>query len=79
MRSCDRKLAEAVQAQLDLRCWKLVVEGLEDWADQDPKTDPRPRVVDLEQLSGVGQALESVIVVHLKDSARSRPLVKKSV
>jgi len=65
--------------RLDLRCWKLVVGGLEDWADQDPRTDPRQHAVGSEQLSGVGQALESVIVVHSKDSARSRPLVKKSV
>ena len=65
--------------QLDLRCWKLVVEGLEDWADRDPKTDPRPHVVGSEQLSGVGQVLESVIVVRLEDSAREEQLVRKSV
>jgi hypothetical protein len=65
--------------QSDHRCWKLVVGGLEDWADQDPRTDPRPHVVDSEQLSGVGRALESVIVVRLEDSAREEQLAKKSV
>jgi hypothetical protein len=65
--------------QLDLRCWKLVVGGLEDWADRDPKTDPRPHAVGSEQPSGVGQALESVIVMRLEDSTREEQLVKKSV
>ena len=66
--------------QLHLRWRKLVVEGLGDSADQDPRTDPRPHVVDSEQLSGVGRALESVIVVRLEDSARARlRLVRKRV
>lgn len=62
--------------QLDLRCWKLAVGGIEDWADQDPKADPRQHVVDLGQLSGVCLALENVIVV---DSAHERPLARKRV
>ena len=58
--------------QLHLRWRKLVVEGLGDSADQDPKTDPRQLEVGLGRLSGVCQALESVIVVRLEDSARAR-------
>ena len=66
--------------QLGLRWWKLAVEGLEDWADQDPRRDPRQRVAGLEQLSGVCRALESVIVVRLGDSGRARSrLVRKRV
>jgi hypothetical protein len=65
--------------QLHLRCGKLVVEGLEDWADQDPTMDPRQHAVGLEQLSGVCQAPESVIVVRVEDSARSRQPVRRSV
>jgi hypothetical protein len=64
---------------LDPRCGKLVVGGLGDSADQDPKTDPRQHAVGLEQLSGVCQALASVIVVRVEDSARSRQLVRRSV
>ena len=62
--------------QLDLRCWKLAVGGFEEWADQDPKADPRQHVVGLGQLFGVCLALENVIVV---DSAHERPLVRKRV
>ena len=73
-------LAETVQVQQGLRWWKLVVEGLEDWADQDPRRDPRQRVVVLERLSGVCQVLESVIVLGLGDSGRARSrLVRKRV
>ena len=61
------------------RCWKLVVGGLGDWADRDPKTDPRQHEVGSEQLSGVDQALESVIVVRLEDSAGEEQLARKSV
>ena len=66
--------------QLHLRWRKLVVEGLGDSADQDPRTDPRQLEVGLEGLSGVCQALESVIVVREGDSVRGRsPLVRKRV
>lgn len=66
--------------QLHLRWRKLVVGGLGDSADQDPRTDPRRLEVGLEGLSGVCQALESVIVVRLEGSARARlRLVRKRV
>lgn len=64
---------------LDPRCGKLVVGGLGDSADQDPKTDPRQHAVGLEQLSEVCQALASVTVVRVEDSARSRQPVRRSV
>ena len=72
LRSCGQTLAVTVRVQLGLRWWKLAVEGLEDWADQDPRRDPRQRVAGLEQLSGVCQVLESVIVLRLGDSGRAR-------
>ena len=66
--------------QLHLRWRKLVVEGLGDSADQDPRRDPRQLEVGLERLSGVCQALESVIVVREEDSVRGRsPLARKRV
>ena len=66
--------------QLHLRWRKLVVEGLGDSADQDPRRDPRQLEVGLEGLSGVCQTLESVIVVGEEDSVRGRsPLVRKRV
>jgi len=58
---------------------RLVVGGLEDWADQDPRTDPTEHAGGSEQLSGVCQALESVIVVRPEDSVRVRQLVKMRV
>lgn len=63
--------------QLDLRWWKLVFGGHEDWAGQDPRTDPRQLEAGLARLSGVYQALESVIVLRLEDSGRARPLPGK--
>lgn len=65
-----------MQGQLD----PLVVEGHEDWADRDPGTDPRQLEAGLERLSGVCQAVGSVIVVRLEDSGRTRTrAVKKRV
>ena len=58
------------------RCWKLVVAGPEDLVDQDLEAGLKRHV---ERLSGVCQALGSVIALLLEDSALSKQLAKKRV